>query len=243
MERLDDVVGYGLKIYQNPDWFLFSLDSILLANFINIRHNTNKILDLGTGNGIIPLILSLKTDADILGIDIQSDLINLALKSVEYNDLDSQISFRCCDMKDLILEKNLYNTFDLILSNPPYFTNHNLSLKNNDIHKSIARHELTITLDDIINVTSKLLKEKGVFSMIYRTDRLLEVLANFKKYKVEPKRIKFIYKDINSKSNMVYIEGIKNGKSGLEVLEPFILYNLDGSKSDSYIKICDEVVK
>lgn len=242
MKQLDDVLGYPLKIYQERKWFCFSLDSVLLANFVPIKMTTKKIMDLGTGNGIIPLILSLRTKSSIYGIDIQEDLVNLANESVIYNKLGSQVFISNMDIKQIKNHIELFNSFDLVVSNPPYFYDYETSSKNQEIHKTIARHEIKIKLDDILYSASLILKEGATFSMINRTDRLIEILETFRKYKIEPKKIKFIYKNYNSESNMVYIEGIKNGHCGLKILSPFIIYNLDGSSSLEYSKICKKVL-
>ena len=222
MEELDDVLGYNLKIYQRRDWFCFSLDSVLLANFVPIKLSTKKILELGSGNGIIPLILTLRTNKVIEGVEIQEDLFNLAEKSIKYNKLEDKIKLRNIDIKNLLLDK---------------------STKNDNIHKTIAKQEIKINLEDILKVTNRLLKDGGVFSMINRTDRLIELINIFKKYNIEPKKIKFIHKDINSESTMVYIEGIKNGNCGLKIDSPFYIYNVDGSESHEYLEICKEVLK
>lgn len=243
MEELDDVLGYNLKIYQRRDWFCFSLDSVLLANFVSIKLSTKKILELGSGNGIIPLILTLRTNKVIEGVEIQQDLFKLAEKSIKYNKLEDKIKLRNIDIKNLLLEKEKYNTYDLLICNPPYFSNLDKSTKNDNIHKTIARHEIKINLEDILKVTNRLLKDGGVFSMINRTDRLIELINIFKKYNIEPKKIKFIHKDINSESTMVYIEGIKNGNCGLKIDSPFYIYNVDGSESHEYLEICKEVLK
>ena len=242
METLDNVLGYNLKIYQRRDWFSFSLDSVLLANFLNVRLSTKKILDLGTGNGIIPLILSLRTKAKIYGVDIQEDLIALAKKSVVYNNLSDQIELSCLDMIELINDKKVYNTYDIVVCNPPYFNNFELTKKNDNIHKTIARHEVKVKLSDVVLVANHLLKEGGIFAVINRTDRLVEIIDLFKKNNIEPKKIKFVYKNIHSNSNMVYIEGIKNGKPGLKIQSPFIVYNLDGLPTDDYNSLCKEVL-
>ena len=242
MEKLDDVLGYPLKIYQDRDWFCFSLDSVLIANFVPIKLTTKKIMDLGTGNAIIPLILSLRTNSKIYGVDIQEDLVKMANKSVSYNNLDGQISIINCDIKSLVNKNELYNTFDLVVSNPPYFNNVDNSTKNIDIHKTIARHEIMIKLEDIFNTARLLLKDGGTFSIINRTDRLMEILSLFKKYKIEPKKIKFIYKNKASESTMVYIEGLKNGKEGLKILSPFFVYNFDGTNSIEYSELCEKVL-
>ena len=242
MKELNDVLGYPLKIYQNRDWFCFSLDSVLLANFTTLKLSTRRIMDLGTGNGIIPLILSLRTDAKIFGIDVQDDLVKLANESVRINKLENQIKIDCTDIKDILSKKDLYNTFDLVVSNPPYFSDLEESKKNDNIHKTIARHEVKIKLDDIVNAASVILKDGGTFSMINRTDRLIEIINSLKKYNIEPKKIKFIYKNSESPSNMFYIEGLKRGNPGLKILSPFFVYNLDGSNSFEYDNLCKKVL-
>ena len=240
MEELNDILGYNLKIYQRKDWFSFSLDSVILANFATINFNVKRILDLGTGNGIIPLILSLRTNAKIIGVDIQQDLVDLANKSACYNNLENQLSFKCCDIKKLFeYDKDSY---DLILCNPPYFKNYQSSDKNLDIHKTIARHEVLIELEDIVSVASKFLKEGGKFALINRTDRMIEIINLFKKYKIEPKKVRFIHKNSATASTMLFIEGMKLGRSGLKVDNPFFVYNLDGSNSLEYDKLCREVL-
>ena len=242
MKQLNDVLGYPLKIYQDKDWFCFSLDSILLANFVPLKLSTKKIIDLGTGNGIIPLVLSLRTKAQIYGIDVQKDLVDLAKESVKYNKLDSRIFIDNMDIKLIKEHKELFNSFDVVVSNPPYFFDYENSTKNLDTHKTIARHEIMVKLEDILYSSSLILKDGGTFSMINRTERLLEILDLFRKYRIEPKKIKFIYKNSVSESNMVYIEGIKNGHAGLKVLSPFIIYNIDGSYSLEYFEICEKVL-
>ena len=240
MEELNDILGYNLKIYQRKDWFSFSLDSVILANFATINFNVKRILDLGTGNGIIPLILSLRTNAKIIGVDIQQDLIDLANKSACYNNLEKQLSFKCYDIKKLFeYDKDSY---DLILCNPPYFKNYQSSDKNLDIHKTIARHEVLIELEDIVSVASKFLKEGGKFALINRTDRMIEIINLFKKYKIEPKKVRFIHKNSATASTMFFIEGMKLGRPGLKVDNPLFVYNLDGSNSLEYDKLCREVL-
>lgn len=243
MEELNDVLGYNLKIYQRKDWFSFSLDSVLLANFVPIKLSTKKILELGSGNGIIPLILTLRTNKVIEGVEIQKDLFDLAEKSIKYNKLEDRIKLRNVDIKKLLKEKDIYNTYDLIICNPPYFSNLDKSTKNDDIHKTIARHEIKVNLEDILKVSSRLLNNGGVLSMINRTNRLIEIIDMFKKYNIEPKKIRFIHKNVNTESTMVYIEGIKNGNSSLTIDSPFIVYNLDKTETEDYKKICKEVLK
>lgn len=228
MEVLHDLVGYkNLKIYQNTDWFLFSLDSVLLANFVTINKNVKNIIDLGCGNAPIPLILSTKTKAHIIGVEIQKDSYNLAKKSVVYNKLDNQIELINIDMKEL---KKIYNSdsIDIITCNPPYFKYSSTSNINEDEHKVIARHEKMITLDDILLLARYLLKNNGCIAMVHRTDRLIEIINTFQKYGLEIKKIRFVYPKEGSESNMVLIEGRKNGKVGLKLLPPLYVHNTNG---------------
>ena len=239
MKVLNDLLGYNnLKIYQDTEWFSFSLDSVLLPNFVSINKNVTKILDLGTGNAPIPMILStiVGDKVRIYGIEIQKDLYNLAKESVEYNNLSSRIELINDDMKNL--DKYFEaNSFDVILSNPPYFKLEELSKKNDNTHKTIARHELKITLEDIISIARKYLNNNGVFAMVHRTDRLIEIIELMRKNNIEPKRIRLIYPKENTNSNMVLIEGRKNGNSGLIIEEPLYIHNEDGSYLDNINKM------
>ena len=239
MKVLNDLLGYNnLKIYQDTEWFSFSLDSVLLPNFVSINKNVTKILDLGTGNAPIPMILSTMVGdkVKIYGIEIQKDLYDLAKESVEYNNLSSRIELINDDMKNL--DKYFEaNSFDVILSNPPYFKLEELSKKNDNTHKTIARHELKITLEDIISIARKYLNNNGVFAMVHRTDRLIEIIELMRKNNIEPKRIRLIYPKENTNSNMVLIEGRKNGNSGLIIEEPLYIHNEDGSYLDNINKM------
>lgn len=237
MEVLNDLVGYkNLKIYQNSDWFTFSLDSVLLANFVTINPKTKKILDLGCGNAPIPLILSTKTKASIVGVEIQKDSYDLATKSVLYNHLENQIQLYNIDMKKL---KDIYegDSFDVIVCNPPYFKYCESSYLNDDIHKIIARHEKMIELDDILSLVKYLLKNNGVFAMVHRTERLIEIIEKFKKYGIEIKKIQFIYPKENSESNLMLIEGRKMGNSSLKMLSPLYIHKQNGDYTDEVLKM------
>ena len=240
MERLNDVLGYrDRKIFQNSDYFSFSLDSIMLANFASIRLKDKSIIDVGTGNAIIPLILSLRTSNKIIGIEIQEKLCDLALKSVEYNNLEDQITIINDDIKNYVKTNN--NKFDLVVCNPPFFKKDESNLVNNSDEKAIARHEICLSLSELIKCAKILLKSNGNFAMVHRTERLIEILLEFKNNNIEPKRIRFVYENINKGSTLVLIEGQFNGKTGLIVEKPFILYNLDGTMTDEYNKLLIEV--
>ena len=243
MEVLNDILGYkNRKIYQDDDCFAFSLDSIMLANFATIRLRDKKILDLGCGNGVIPLILSLRCNKPIVGIEIQSKLADMAKRSVEYNNLDSQIAIVNSDMKLYVKPENI-GMFDLITCNPPYFRVNEKNYFNLSPQKLIARHEVKITLSDVFSVSKKLLANNGNFAMVHRPERLLEILTLFRENGIEPKRLQFVYEKVSKESTLVLVEGQKNGKPGLKIEKPFILYNEDGSKTLEYENLFVEVLK
>lgn len=243
MEILNDIVGYkNRKIYQDDKCFSFSLDSLILANFVNINLSDKKIIDLGTGNGIIPLVLSLRTDKKIIGIEIQEQLTLLANKSVKYNKLENQIEIINMNMKDYVNDSNV-NTVDLITCNPPYFKYDKNRKINLSKEKAIARHEIEILLEDIISISNRLLKNGGRLALVHRTDRFYEVLSLYKKYNIEPKKIRFIHDNLNKEASLFFVEGIKNGNSGLIVDKPFVLYKKDNSKTEEYEKLLLEVIK
>lgn len=233
---INDLVYFkNIKIVQNKDYFNFSLDSILLPNFAPITPNTKLILDLCCGNAPVPLVLSTKTNAKIIGIELQKEIYELALESVKINNIKN-IEIINKDAKKIVNDFET-DTFDLITCNPPYFKySENSNINDNDI-KSIARHEITINIEDIVKISKKLLKNGGSLSIVHRTDRLIEILDIMKKNNIEPKRIRFIYPKIDKESNLVLIDGRKNGNSGLKLLSPLIVHNEDGSYTDEVLKM------
>ncbi len=242
MERLDDVLGYkDLKIYQNSDYFSFSLDSIILANYSTVRLRDTHIVDFCTGNGVIPLILSRRCNHKIIGVEIQKPLAELAQKSFIYNHLDDRITILCDDVKNF--SKDHLNEFDLLLCNPPYFKVQEKSSFNESYEKMIARHEICINLEEICDCAKKVLKDNGNLCIVHRSDRLMDIVETFRKYGIEPKRIKFVYENIKKESTLVLIEGQKCGKVGLIVDKPLIQYNLDGSMTEEYDRLQKEILK
>ena len=236
-ETINDLVNFNnIKIYQNKNYFNFSLDSILLPNFVILNNKTKKVLDLCTGNIPIPLILSKKTKALIYGVEIQKEIFDLAEKTLKINNLENQIILINKDAKELV---NDFETdiFDLFTCNPPYFKNSNTSIKNNNNIKSIARHEILIKLEDIINISKKLLKNNGSLSLIHRTDRLIDIIILMRQNNIEPKRIRFIYPKAGKESNLVLIDGRKNGKPGLKILDPLIVHEQNGNYSKEVLKM------
>lgn len=234
---INDLVYFdNLKIVQNKNYFNFSLDSILLPNFAPITENTKLILDLCTGNAPVPLVLTTKTNAKIIGVELQKEVFELAKESVELNDLSEQIEL-INDNINNIVTKYETDTFGLITCNPPYFKHSEQSITNDNEIKSIARHEIHMELEDVFKISKKLLKNGGSVCMVHRTDRLMEIIEKMKNNNIEPKRVQFIYPKINSESNLVLVDGRKNGKTGLKVLAPLYVHNEDGSYTDEVLKL------
>lgn len=225
-----------LVIYQNDDWFKFSLDSVLLSKFVTINLRHKKIIDFATGNAPIPLFLTYRTKASIYGVEYQKCIYDLGVESVIENKKDNQIKLICGDVKNL---NNIFSSdsFDIVTCNPPYFKTNNKDFLNDNMIKSIARHELTLTLEDILKQASCLLKSGGIFAMVHRTDRFIEILEVMKKYRIEPKRVQFIYPKKGRNSDLVLIEGIKNGNIGLKMLAPLIIHEEDDSYTKEVLEI------
>lgn len=227
MKTTNYLLGYkDLKIIQDPEMFNFSLDSVLLPNFITLNENTKKILDIGTGNGPIPLILSTKTRAKIIGIEIQEEVSKMAKESVKINHLESQIEIINDDIKNKNFESE---TFDAITCNPPYFEVKDTSKFNKNDYKTIARHEVKLNLEEILKISKKILKNNGVIGLVHRPERLLDILTTMRKYNIEPKKIRFVYPKKNKEANILLIEGKKNGRKGLKILPPLYSHNEDGT--------------
>ena len=229
MEVINYLLGYkNLKVYQDTDCFNFSLDSVLLANFATLNKSVKKILDIGTGNAVIPIILSTKTSSNIDAVEVQEKSFILGKKSIELNNLKEKINIINEDINDYYLrcETEIY---DLIVCNPPFFRINENSKINDSEYKQIARHEIKLNLDQLFKVSKKLLKNGGLVSVVHRPERLIEIIESMKKHNIEPKKIQFVYPKVGTESNIVLIEGKKNGNSGLKILHPLITHNNDGS--------------
>ena len=236
MKRINDLLDINnLKIVQDTEYFSFSLDSILLCNFINVNKDY-KIIDICSGNCPIPLILSSKVNNQIYAVEIQKEIYELGIESLKINNLTDKIKLLNMDAKKLP-EMFETDTFDLITCNPPYFKNIDASKKNNNIVKTIARHEIEINLDDIFKLSKKLLKNNGSVVLVHRPERLIEIIEKMKKNNIEPKRIQFVYPKIEKESNMIIIEGTKNGNPGLKILNPIIVHNENGEYNEEIKKI------
>ena len=217
---LNDLLNYELKIYQDVDAFKFSIDSVLLAEFVNINFRAKNIIDFCSGNAPIPMILSTKFNKNIVGVEIQKDIYSLGLKSIEYNKIEN-IKFLNMDVKNLC---NYFDyKFDIITCNPPYFKYNNDSIINVNSSKAIARHEIMITLEDIISVSSKIINDSGSLYLVHRCDRLVEILDLLKKYNFGLRRLQFVYDSMNSQSCFLLIEAKYKCKDDLKVLEPLYI--------------------
>ena len=239
VEVINDLLGYdGIKIIQNPEMFHFSLDSSLLGDFVTINPQDKRILDIGTGNGPIPLFLSLRTNALIDGIEIQEKLADLAIRSVKLNNLENQITIINDDVRGYHKKVGV-SKYDVITCNPTYFKHKEESNINKNDYLTLARHEITLNLDELLDSVKKLLKDNGTFAMVHRTERLLDILEIFRKYSIEPKRIRFVYPKKNSTHSLaVLIEGKKSKKQGgLKILPPLYVHNLNGTYTKEILRI------
>lgn len=228
-ERIDALYAEGIQIIQSSDFFSFSIDAVLLANFPKIPKR-GKILDLCAGNGAVGLFISRKTQAKIEQIEIQPRLADMAKRSIALNHLEEQMDVHELNLKDSlsVIKKD---SLDLILCNPPYFKNLPTNEKNPNPHLAIARHEIHATLADVVAVSSQMLKMNGRLALVHRPDRFLEILELMQHYRIAPKRVQFVYPKENKDANIVLIEGIKDGKKdGLKILPPLTVY----SESNEY---------
>jgi 16S rRNA (cytidine(1402)-2'-O)-methyltransferase len=225
-----------LKIIQNKEWFCFGIDSIILTNFAKKEKENSKILDLGTGTGIIPILLSKKIkNSKITAIEIQEQVAEMAQRSIKLNNLEEQIKIINCDIKEIekIIGKN---NFDIVITNPPYKTQ-NTGIVNENNVKMISRHEITASLEDFIKTASEQLKDKGTFYMINRPERLADIVEYLRKYKLEPKEIKFVQPNINKAPNQVLVKAVKNGGRFLKIEKPIYIYDLEGNYTNEILEI------
>lgn len=231
-ERIDFLLAKeNMRIIQSPSVFAFSLDAVLLADFTYVPKTRGKILDLCTGNGVIPLFLSTRSNVSITGVEIQERLYDMALRNIELNGLEEQLEFIHGDLKDM---PSYYGNrkFDLVTCNPPYFPTPKADEQNLNEHLAIARHEIHCALEDVIQSCSRLTKSGGKVSMVHRPDRLVEIIELFKKYKLEPKRMRFVYPKEGKEANILLIEGVRDGKPGLKILPPLYALLDDGEYTE-----------
>ena len=235
-ERIDDLEFKGLKIIQNEKGFCFGMDSVLLSDFAKNMKNNSTVLDLGTGTGIIPILLCGKTNLKkVVGIEIQQDVANMAKRSSQLNNLQDRFEVVNTNIINL---KNIYEkqSFDVIVTSPPY-KKENTGITNENEAKLISRHEITANLEDFISISKDLLKDKGEFYMVHRPERLVDILSLMRKYKIEAKILKFVSPNKNKEPNLILIKGIKNANSFLRVEKNLYVYNEDGKYTNEILKI------
>ncbi|WP_129730970.1 MULTISPECIES: tRNA1(Val) (adenine(37)-N6)-methyltransferase [Bacillaceae] len=230
-ERLDYLLAEDMKIIQSPSVFNFSLDAVLLADFVWLPIQKGNILDLCTGNAVIPLLMSKRTKGKITGVEIQERIYNMGVRSVNYNHLENRIHLIHGDLKDMPKELG-YHKYDVVTCNPPYFQTPKPSEQNLNEHLAIARHEILCTLEDVVRVSSQLVKQGGKVAFVHRPGRLLDIVTLMRQYKIEPKRIQFVYPKQGKEANTLLIEGIKDGNPDLKILPPLIVYQ----ENDEYTK-------
>lgn len=229
-ERLDDLERNNCHIIQNPDMFCFGMDAVLLSGFAKVKKNEN-VLDLGCGNGIIPILLEAKTEGKhFTGVEIQEKNVDMARRSVAMNGQQDKIDIVCGDIKEA---SEIFGnaTFNVVVSNPPYMTE-NHGIINPDSARAVARHEILCTLEDVIREGSRVLKPNGRFYMVHRPFRLVDIIETFVKYSLEPKTLKMVHPYVDKEPAMVLIEAIKGGKRRLSVEKPVIIYGSDGQYTE-----------
>ena len=234
-ERIDDLQRNGYRLIQNSTCFCFGLDAVLLATFAGAAKG-DRVLDLGTGNGVIPILMHARNqESHYTGLEIQDVSADLARRSVRLNGLEEQITIVQGDIKEA---SKIFGgaSFDVVTTNPPYM-NQNHGLINPDSTKAIARHELLCTFEDIIREASICLKMKGRFYMVHRPQRLVEIFDTMTKYKLEPKRMRLVHPYEHKEANMVLIEAVKGANTQLRVEDPLIVYQKDGTYTDKVFNI------
>lgn len=234
-EKIEDLQCKGLKIIQNKEWFCFGMDAVLLTNYCDIKNNS-RIVDLGTGTGIIPILLSGKRSySKAYAVEIQEEVAEMAGRSVALNGLQDKMEILNIDLKEVLgyLEPN---SFDAVISNPPYKLT-NSGIINPTDKKAISRHEIKCSLEDVISTASALLKQYGRFYMVHRPDRLADIMCLLRKYRLEPKQIRFVHPRAASKPNMVLIRASKNGNPELKFDPPLYIYDEEGNYTEDVYKI------
>ena len=233
-ERIDDLQRNGYRIIQNPEKFCFGMDAVLLSGFVRVKKGA-QVLDLGTGTGIIPILLEAKTEAaHLTALEIQEESADMARRSVQLNGLEDKIDVVTGDIKEAV---TLFGaaSFDVVTCNPPYMIGQH-GLTNPGEPKAIARHEILCTLEDVVRNAAKLLKPGGNFFMVHRPFRLAEIITLMTQYKLEPKRMQLVYPYVDKEPNMVLIEGCRGGRSRMTVEKPLIVFKAPNVYMD---EICD----
>ena len=237
-ERIDDLEIKNMKIIQNKNGFCFGIDSVLLSDFAKNIKNGAECVDLGTGTGILGILLCAKTNLkEIIGIEIQDEVAEMANRSIKLNNLENKFKILNINIKKIIEENILEkNSFDVVVTNPPY-KKLNTGKINEEEKKLISRHEITANLFDFINTANYLLKDKGSLYMVHRPERLADIIEIMRSKKIEPKEIRFVYPQKNKEPNLILIKGVKNAKAFLKINKPLFVYDEEGNYTDEILKI------
>lgn len=240
MERIDDLEFKNLKIIQDTNGFCFGIDSVLLSDYAKNIKKGSKVIDLGTGTGIISILLCGKTElSKIVGVEIQKEVYQMAQKSIKLNHLENKFEIINQNITDL---KKIYSraSFDVVVTNPPY-KKENTGLKNEEEKKIISRHEVKATLEDFMQISSYLLKDKGEFYMVHRPERLVDIMSIMRQNKIEPKNIRFVCPNTQKAPNLVLIKGIKLGNPFLKVEKNLYVYNENGKYTEEILQIYNKI--
>lgn len=258
-ERIDDLEINNMKIIQNKNGFCFGIDSVLLSDFAKEIKSGSRVVDLGTGTGILGILLCAKTNlSEIIGIEIQEEVAEMAQRSIKVNHLENRFKILNTDIKKIIeknkikddeinnieneKEKNYLerNCFDYVVTNPPYKKMNTGKINENE-KQLISRHELKANLNDFIKTASYLLKDKGTLFMVHRPERLVDILEKMRDHKIEPKEIRFVYPKINTEPNLILIKAVKNANPFLKIDKPLYVYKEDGTYTDEILKIYHKI--
>lgn len=236
-ERLDDLQREGLKLIQNPDWFCFGMDAVLLSAFARVGKG-QVCADLGCGNGVIPILLAGRTEgARFCGLEIQADIADMARRSVRYNSLEDKVNIITGDIKEAT---SIFGaaSFDVVTSNPPYLAQ-SRGLTNEAGHKALARHELACTLEDVVAAAAGLLRPGGHFFLVHRPFRLTEIICSMREHRLEPKRMRLVCPYVDKEPAMVLIEGTRGGNTGITVEKPLIIYERENVYTPEVMRLYD----
>lgn len=238
-ERIDDLEYKGLKIIQNKDGFCFGVDSVLLSDYAKKIKKNAKVVDIGTGTGIISLLLCKKTNlSKIYGIEIQEDVAEMATRSSKLNNLQDKFEIININIKN-VFEKLESHEFDVVVTNPPY-KKADTGVKSIDKKQLISRHEVECTLEDVIEKSSKLLKDLGEFYMVHRAERLVDIMCLLRKYKLEPKNIRFVHSKAEDKPSLILVRAVRGAKEFLKIDKPLVIYKEKGEYTDEILEIYDK---